>query len=103
MTTQIQVVEDYGRNSAKRLFVHETESPNRKAVFACRIIERWALVAAKVDGEDSAGRAKLGVLPPAEIVKHACDTAQLAFAEFEKRGWMLQMPDISDLLRKTDD
>lgn len=59
-----------------------------EARMACLLIERWGMIAGKSDGEDSAGRAKLDLMPPAEVVERACETAQLAVAEFERRGWV---------------
>jgi hypothetical protein len=103
MTTQVAVTEEYGRNSIKKFTVHDTEVPNTEARFAMALIERWGMIAGEVEGEDSAGRAVIRNSTPSEVVDRACTIAEGSLAEFRKRGWMVQAPDISELLRKTDD
>ena len=65
--------------------------------FAMSIIERWAMVAAKPDGEDSAGRAKIALSDVGDIVNRACDIAALAFLEFEHRGWLTPCPTVAEM------
>lgn len=72
--------------------VYPLRMPNTEARMATAFIERWGMVAARPDGEDSAGRQKLSLLTPEELVGRACATAKLACQEFEKRGWMLHVP-----------
>lgn len=103
MTTQFIVAEEYGRNSAKKFVIHETELLNQEARFACALVERWGLVAAMPDGEDSAGRAKMRLPTPQELSSRSCEMAAAIFAEFRSRGWTVEGPDVSALLRKTDD
>ena len=103
MVTQVTVSDEFGRNSMRKLTVHETEVFNAEARFAAALIEKWGLVAAKSDGEDSAGRAVLKVCSPEEVVTKACDIAVRALQAFRANGWMVEAPDISEMLRKTDD
>jgi hypothetical protein len=85
----IAITEDqFGRGHA----IHKLRAPCTEASLAINLIERWGLVAAKPDGEDSAGRAKLELLTPEELVNRACDTADLVLKECEARGWMLPIP-----------
>ena len=63
-----------------------------RADLAKHIVERWALVAAIPDGEDSAGRQKLRLPDPLELAKRACDIAEETWTEFESRGWVLRIP-----------
>lgn len=72
--------------------VTQLEALDMEARIAACLIERWGLVAAQRDGEDSAGRARLRKLTPQELVAEACETAQLACDEFRRRGWVLQLP-----------
>lgn len=65
---------------------------NSRAAFALNVIERFALIAARAEGEDSTGKQKLENLTPNEIVQHSCDVADAAFNEFEKRGWSTKLP-----------
>lgn len=74
-----------------------------EARFAMACIERWGMVAAEVDGEDSAGRSKLRRLTVEEIVTHACDTAQCAYEEFETRGWILSLPGYEEIREQAEE
>jgi hypothetical protein len=75
------------------VYAFPKRQPVREAEIAQEFATRWGMIAAKPDGEDSAGRAKLALLAPAEIVQRACDTADLLIAEFEKRGWFVELPE----------
>ncbi len=57
-----------------------------------QLIERWGIVAAAPDGEDSAGRVKVRLATPEEIVARACQTAQIAMEQFAHKGWLLDVP-----------
>lgn len=59
-----------------------------EARFAMQLIERWGMVDAAPDGEDKAGRSKLRLLDPIEVVDRACDTASFAMVAFTARGWL---------------
>ena len=76
--------------------MHHLEMPDREARFAMELLERWSLVMADADGEDSAGRQKQRRMSVEETVQLACDTSEAAFTEFRKRGWMIQMPTLSE-------
>lgn len=76
---------------------HYKTQPDPRAEFAQRLIERWGLVVSEDGGEDSQGRAKMRRSTPEEIVKAACDTAEKAIDEFEKRGWIIDIPSIEEL------
>lgn len=103
MTTQVAITEEFGRNSLKRITIHDTEVLGAEARLAVTLIERWGLVTGKIDGEDSSGRAVLKECSPSEVVQKACETADLAMKSFRERGWLVVAPDISELHRKTDD
>jgi hypothetical protein len=63
-----------------------------KARMAAILVEKWGMVAVDVDGEDSSGRSKARILTPDEVVSRACTTADLAYREFERRGWAHEIP-----------
>lgn len=93
--------EKYG-SSPYSITYHSVKSAESRARFAMECIIKWGMVAAEADGEDSAGRQKLRTLTPEEVARKACQTADLAFAEFERRGWMVKVPGfdkIESLLR----
>jgi hypothetical protein len=72
--------------------VYTTEAPNAEARFAMVLIQEWGMVMAKPDGEDSSGRAKLARMSKEEVISHAFEVADAAFAEARKRGWMIELP-----------
>lgn len=63
-----------------------------EARFAAVLIERWGMVAAIEDGEDSAGRQKLRLALPQELAIRAVDTAVALTAELERREWIKVVP-----------
>lgn len=83
----------YGTVEAKAQYI-----PNQRARLAIVMIEKMALAIGKIEGEDSAGRAILDNMPPREVVERACDIADLAGDEFEKRGWLIKVPDDAEVL-----
>ena len=72
--------------------VIRTQTVTQCAGFAITLLEKWGLVAALPDGEDSAGRQKLALHAPKELVERACQIAECAFAEFAKRDWLIDLP-----------
>ena len=63
----------------------------QRAQFAMELVARSITVGSDA-GEDSAGRAKARPTPPEEMAERACEIADAAFNEFEKRGWLLELP-----------
>ena len=95
MDYEVRAVRDrYGMGEMPRAIIHARQCPSDEAKFMMAIIERWAMVAATPDGEDSAGRAKLGHLPIEDMVVRAADVAERAFKEVESRGWFIQIPSL---------
>ncbi|HHJ80712.1 MAG TPA: hypothetical protein ENJ65_03670 [Candidatus Tenderia electrophaga] len=96
MTVETRVIKrhDVDRNA---LDIHDTELLNKQAAFMLQFIERWGMVAATEHGEDSAGRSKLRLLTPAELVDRAAVTAELAFAEMRRRGLIVDLPCLDEI------
>lgn len=61
---------------------------NLKAQLAISLIEKWGLVASKVEGETSNGGNRLLVMTPKEMVGRAMDTAERAVDDMMAMGWM---------------
>src|SRR6185369_14411497 len=80
------------RYGVTEMVVFRKTERNSRATLAMALIERWALVAAKEDGEDSAGRQNPALTSPVELVELACQIADLTITEFEHRGWLLDLP-----------
>jgi hypothetical protein len=83
-----------------RIEVYKTKVPGAIAEMAMQMACRWGLVAATPDGEDSAGRQKLKKQLPADLAKEACDTAAALWAQFEERGWIVDLPAPRKIARK---
>jgi len=77
------------------IVVYQQRAFDAEAELAAQMIERWGMSAAIEDGEDSAGRAKIRLLTPEELVQRACETAEQAMEEFNKRGWILDLPELT--------
>jgi hypothetical protein len=87
----------FGKNSETEMVFHYSEVPDQIASFAMNLMERWGMVSAEPDGEDSAGRSKLRLSTPQEVVSRACQVSQLAFQEFADRGWLAKAPTTEEL------
>lgn len=70
-----------------------TEGITSEGALATEFVGRWGMVAATLDGEDSAGRAKLRLLTPEELVERALATSTLLYAELRIRGYLVPIPD----------
>ena len=55
------------------------------------------MCAAAPEGEDKAGRQKLRVVAPDEVVERACELADQTFKQFEQRGWLVKLPELVNL------
>ena len=64
-----------------------------EAKIAIEMVQKWGLIAAIDDGEDSAGRHRVRMMTIGELVQRACDSAQKLIEEFEKREWFLELPE----------
>lgn len=82
--------------------IFQKETVDQEGAFAFALIERWGMVAAKGDGEDSSGRAKLALMTPQELVERAFETVRLAWQEARKRGLMVDCPDLNELNAERD-
>lgn len=82
-------MEDLGDAWLMGNMIHNKFHPDMRARLAMTLIEKWGMVAATVaDGEDSAGRSRMRLLTPAEVVGRACETAERAVEEMHRLGWM---------------
>jgi hypothetical protein len=81
----------YGEGATKVVIVERLRL-GLAASMAWELCSRWGMAAAKPDGEDSAGRQRLAVLTPEEMTERACATSEAMLTEFEKRGWVLEIP-----------
>lgn len=68
------------------------EAMSVEAHLAFQLIERWGMVFAAPDGEDSSGRAKIKPEEPEVIVGRAFEITTLFVQEARNRGLMVTVP-----------
>lgn len=68
-----------------------TRVPCTEARMAMEMIVKWGLVAGENGGEDSAGRHKLRLATPEELVERAVKVAEIACQAFEGKNWFLHL------------
>lgn len=102
MKPEFKIVDEYS-NRRMSLRLHEREAASWEARLACALIERWGLAMGDADGEDSAGRQKVRIATPQEVVSRACEMAALAVAEFRSRDWVVVLPSIDEICKATPD
>lgn len=66
-----------------------------RANIALNLIEHFGSIASKIEGEDSAGRAKLLLQEPQELVDRCFLIAELFVQQSEEKG-LLKVPSITD-------
>lgn len=59
-----------------------------EAELATRFATHFAMIAGKIDGEDSAGRSKLSLMPVQEVIDRAVCLASGMVEAFEREGWI---------------
>jgi len=84
-----KITSQYGE---PKLIVHERDHATLAARIALNLAERWGMIAAVPDGEDSSGRSKLRTMTPEEITDRACNTAESLLVEIKNRGWIAEAP-----------
>jgi hypothetical protein len=94
------VREKYGNPLDKEVITYRVEQPDDTANLALLFLEKWGLVAAMPDGEDSAGRSKLRLPTTQELVGRAFDIAQEAMRVTRQRGHMVDLPDLAAVNEK---
>ncbi len=73
--------------------LHEGEHPTLKGRLAIRLAEHFGIVAADISlQEDRAGRSKLRLLEPHEVVDRAITIADLLVDELRERGDIVTIP-----------
>lgn len=72
--------------------VDEPSMPELRGRLAINLVERWGGVAGKLDGEDSQGRARIGLQTPQELVARAIECAELLVDAINAKGWLHDVP-----------
>lgn len=101
MTGKVRITDHgYGDREVK---VFDTEHPDQTASLAMNFVERWGMVCGEVDGEDSAGRQKLRLSTPDELVTRAFVIAEKLMAAARERGHMITLPDLNEINKEVDE
>lgn len=90
------------RHDRAEIIIHRNVVPTNQAETALELARHLSIVAADVDGEDTAGRQKLRLLTPAQVASRAAQIAEALWAEFEQRDWLLALPGVAEL-READE
>ncbi len=85
-------VTDRPKYSEPETVIHQAELTGQEARYALAMIERWGMIMGAADGEDSAGRMKLRIMTPDELVERAFAVTEAAFAKARELGWMIDTP-----------
>jgi len=81
---------------SKKVTVYDREEFEREARMAVILIERWGMIAATPDGEDSAGRQRLRLQTPDELVDRAFTVAALTFKKARDKGFVHLSPELPE-------
>jgi hypothetical protein len=98
-TEEFKIRKRYGDAN---IIVHSLYHPDLRARLAMQIVDHMSMVAGAPDGEDSAGRHKLKLLPPADCAERACAIADEMVTQFERRDWLLKAPSMEELEREPE-
>lgn len=90
------VLGDEFANRRRMMLVHDREYLGLTGRIAVRLVEHFGVVAAKYDGEDSAGRSALVQQEPEEVVDRAVRTAELLVDRLRANGHIETVPSIRD-------
>lgn len=92
-------------NYSSSIIEIEFRKPSLRARLMFGYLEKWGLVAAMPDGEDSAGRAKLRLPTTEELVGRSGEIADAAATLAEENGWFDETPEeiINEFLGEEDE
>lgn len=97
---EVYAVRDYGKTG---VMTHTRLVAGARMHFAMQCIERWGMVAGEADGEDSAGRAKIRLATPTELVDRAFAISELLHERAAERGWLMSVPSYDDFDKALDE
>lgn len=83
------------------VMVHPRVMYDERGIMAKEFVDRWGMVAGIPDGEDSAGRSKLRLATPEELVDRAMACVEALYLAMDARGYRLDVPSFAEF--KIDD
>jgi len=72
--------------------INRMEVAGQEMALAAQLLERWGMVQGMDDGEDSAGRQKLRLATPEEVVERALACAQVFWQRSRELGFVINLP-----------
>ena len=97
MLPEFDVLKTENKFDFQGVLFHFRTRLTMRGEIATKLVEHFAIVAAQEDGEDTAGRRAIRLQTPEEVVTRACDIAGNLVDEFEKRGWVVEIPAYDDI------
>jgi len=84
----------FGRSNEPRpsVEIDALDVLSHEAKFFLGCIEKWGMVAGADGGEDSAGRSRLELMPPEDVVGRAREMTDLAFKTIQENEWTIRTP-----------
>lgn len=88
----MKYIERKSYKGGTEIVICATEVEQPEAKMAMELMKHLAIIAGAPDGVDEAGRQKLRLMTEREVVMRASKIAALAWAEFRRREWILDIP-----------
>ena len=93
----------YSSEQDPHIQFHNTDTLTPRAEFVKELIARWGMVAALDGGEDSSGRHKLNLMPPADVVNRAMEMSDLMYKAFNDNDLIVKLPSLSEMKAIADE
>jgi hypothetical protein len=94
-TMGVRIRQQYSGDKEVAMFLKQTVTEEGKMVFA--LLEKWGMVAAMDDGEDSTGRHKVRLASVEEVVGRAFAVTRLFMLKAEEFGYIMKLPDLNEI------
>lgn len=98
---ELYAVDGY-RNRDVKVMAHRTEAPTSEGELAMRLVERWGMIMATPDGEDSSGRQKIRAQTPDELVDRALAVSKTLFERMRSSGNVIAIPSLQEIEKSFD-
>lgn len=87
----------YAYDSQVSLETRNLELPTKEGEFMLALCERFGMITGQDNGEDSAGRAALRLMPENDVVERAANIARIAFQKLRATGNMTSIPKAEEI------
>jgi len=91
MTIEVEIQKSkYDVSHLPHINVYDNEYLTNRAKICLDMITKWGIIAGDNDGEDSAGRSRLKLQDPKELVDRAISITEYAFNRFKENGFIYE-------------